>query len=95
MDNEAICNPSSDATEIVDDLRKYRESAIMVRPGHVFDSWQVVKYNKHCKFKVKGVKGEGLLAVIQKMSLRRNGSECLDYIRVFMFSNIFLFGLSA
>ncbi|XP_011499346.1 PREDICTED: uncharacterized protein LOC105363377 [Ceratosolen solmsi marchali] len=80
LDNAAICNPLNEKVETVEILKKNKNSAIMVKPSHIFDSWQVM-YNKHCKFKIKATKGESLFAVIQRMSLRGNGSECLDYVR--------------
>lgn len=85
LDNEAICNPANPNKVLnLDVLRKFRDWSLLVKPSHVFDSW-IVRYNKHCKFKVKGPKGDGLFAAIQRMSLRRNGSECLDYIMVLLF----------
>ncbi|XP_003426410.1 uncharacterized protein LOC100677875 [Nasonia vitripennis] len=81
LDNPAICNPSTDKVQVIDDLRNRgkRDLAILIEPSHVFDTWYV-KYNKHCKFRVKATKGDALFAVVQSMSLRRNGTECLDYI---------------
>ncbi|KAJ8676559.1 hypothetical protein QAD02_012346 [Eretmocerus hayati] len=83
LGSEAICKPINGETK-VDDLKERSDSAVLVEPGHVFDSWRVLS-DKHCKFRVKGPKLDrvqsGLFAVIQRMSLRRRGSECLDYIR--------------
>lgn len=92
LDNAAICNPSSDKVQVVEDLRSkgFRDSAILIKPSHVFETWHV-KYNKHCKFKVKATKGDALFAVVQSMSFRRNGTECLDYIMVLIVDSIFFY----
>jgi hypothetical protein len=87
LDNAAICN-TNNKVESIEILRKNKDSAIMIKPSLIFNSWQVM-YSKHCKFKIKATKGERLFAVIQKMSLRGNGSECLDYIRVIILFLLF------
>ncbi|XP_014209208.1 uncharacterized protein LOC106639906 [Copidosoma floridanum] len=79
LDSEKICHPLRTKADGVTELRKVKNSALIVKPSHVFDSWQM-KYNKHCKFKIKGPKGDNLFAVVQRMSLRRNGTGCLDYV---------------
>lgn len=91
MDKDTICDPlpqiaigSKTLTKSID-LSKFRNNALLVNAGQALNNWRGTK-NKDCKFKVKAMKGEGLFAVIQSMNLRREGSECLDYIRV-----IFLF----
>ncbi|KAK2575467.1 hypothetical protein KPH14_011198 [Odynerus spinipes] len=34
-----------------------------------------------CTFVIKANKGDGLFGVIQKMTFRRNGTQCLDYVQ--------------
>ncbi|XP_011639477.2 uncharacterized protein LOC105428722 [Pogonomyrmex barbatus] len=49
-------------------------------PSHIFDRW-IVKADRNCTFIFKTSSGEGIFAVIQKMFFRRNGDQCLDYVR--------------
>lgn len=87
MDKDKICDPLSPITigskSLVKSIEiKPKNPAILVYPGHSLDNWRGSS-DKDCKFKVKTAKNnEGLFAVIQSMKLRKNGSECLDYIRV-------------
>ncbi|XP_011166087.1 uncharacterized protein LOC105200308 isoform X2 [Solenopsis invicta] len=46
----------------------------------MFDYWDV-KVNRNCTFVFKTSKDEGLFAVIQKMLFRREGDQCIDYVR--------------
>ncbi|XP_058810687.1 uncharacterized protein LOC131675657 [Phymastichus coffea] len=80
LDNEAICNPVAHNIQNVDNLKKNKDSAIIVKPSHTFTTW-LVNYNKICRFKIRSAKEMGLFAVIQRMSLRRNGTGCLDYVQ--------------
>lgn len=56
-------------------------TAVIVESKHMFDRW-IVNYDRQCKFTFKTAKSEGLFAVIHNMYFRRNGSDCLDYVRV-------------
>ncbi|XP_012282885.1 uncharacterized protein LOC105701049 [Orussus abietinus] len=73
LDSEKICHPYNKETIHVTDL------ALLVRPHHIFDTWNVIN-DKTCKFAIHTKKNIGLFAVIQKMSFRRNGTKCLDYV---------------
>lgn len=55
--------------------------AVIVRAKHMLDRWNV-HTNFHCKFKLVTAKGYGLFGVIQKMSFRRNETQCIDYVQV-------------
>ena len=90
LESQEICHPlgnnilskfESLNLKSIDVLRKQVDSAIMVKPSYIFNSWHK-KSNMTCKFKIKGPKGKGLFAVIQSMSLRVNKTTCIDYIRV-------------
>lgn len=54
--------------------------AVIVRAKHMLDRWNV-HTNFHCKFKLVTAKGYGLFGVIQKMSFRRNETQCIDYVQ--------------
>lgn len=41
-----------------------------------------INADTHCKFRIKANKGDGLFGVIQKMTFRRNKTECVDYVQV-------------
>ncbi|XP_033179262.1 uncharacterized protein LOC100741954 isoform X2 [Bombus impatiens] len=56
--------------------------AAIVRPKYMLDRWNV-RANVHCKFKFITAKGYGLFGVIQKMSFRKNGTQCLDYVQIY------------
>ncbi|KZC05653.1 PREDICTED: uncharacterized protein LOC107193978 [Dufourea novaeangliae] len=74
MDTEKICyGRSKSSIEI-------NTQAAIVWPNHMFDRW-IVHPNVHCKFVFKAAKGDGLFGVIQKMSFRKNGSQCIDYVQ--------------
>lgn len=95
MDEDKICSPlqpltiaNKDFIKNVDVTYKNPYSyPLLVYPGHALDNWRG-SYDKECKFSVKTAKKEGLFVVIQSMNLRREGTECLDYIRV-IFPNLF------
>ncbi|XP_076234558.1 uncharacterized protein LOC143179288 [Calliopsis andreniformis] len=55
-------------------------SAAVVRAKHMFDRWTVLD-NVQCKFVFRAPKGDGLFGVIQQMSFRQNGTQCLDYVQ--------------
>jgi len=57
-------------------------TAAVVIPRHMFDHWQSITADRFCRFVFKTSKGEGLFAVIQKMAFRRDGDQCIDYVRV-------------
>ncbi|KAF7391286.1 hypothetical protein HZH66_009766 [Vespula vulgaris] len=40
-----------------------------------------INADTHCKFVIKANKGDGLFGVIQKMTFRRNKTECVDYVQ--------------
>ncbi|CAL7934832.1 unnamed protein product [Xylocopa violacea] len=54
--------------------------AAIVTTKRMFERWTVLS-NVHCKFTFKAPKGDGIFGVIQKISFRRNGTECLDYVQ--------------
>ncbi|KOC69447.1 hypothetical protein WH47_09405 [Habropoda laboriosa] len=57
-----------------------KSGAAIVMSKHIFEQW-MVRTNLHCKFTFKTAKGDGLFGVIQKMSFRRNKTQCLDYVQ--------------
>ncbi|CAK9834146.1 hypothetical protein ANTRET_LOCUS10717 [Anthophora retusa] len=75
LETQKICHPLGKTSTI--DLKS---GAAKVGVKHMFDQW-FVHINFHCKFIFKAVKGDGLFGVIQKMSFRQNGTQCLDYIQ--------------
>ncbi|XP_003702844.1 uncharacterized protein LOC100877956 [Megachile rotundata] len=76
LDSEKFCHllRKTTTTEI-------KDSAIIVTSKHMFNPWTEGRKNIHCKFIIKTAKGDGLFGVIQKMSFRRNGTQCLDYVQ--------------
>lgn len=78
MENDKICHPFSAKGNIR--LPDVEDGAAIVKPNHMFDPWKVTS-NKLCKYVFKTHRHTGLFAVIQTMSLRRNGSECIDYVQ--------------
>ncbi|XP_024945728.1 uncharacterized protein LOC107272658 isoform X2 [Cephus cinctus] len=84
LESEKICHPLARKGKIVAPTSTFNlnhsKTAIIVKPGHMFDSW-IVTADKYCKFTVETRKGVQLFAVIQKMSFRRNGTKCLDYLK--------------
>lgn len=87
MENEDICHGNQQSFEWYDhknakELSRARNSAIILKPDRMFDHWQRIT-NKHCRFVFKVHSTyKGLFAVIQKISFRRNGTECIDYVQV-------------
>lgn len=80
LEKKEICDPLGKKRESLQ-LSNGPDAAAIVKPLNTFDHWQV-QTDKLCKFVFKARKGEHLFTVIQNMSLRRNGTECLDYIKV-------------
>ncbi|XP_070172189.1 uncharacterized protein [Polyergus mexicanus] len=76
LENEKFCHLLNKKHS--HDLRN--GTAAIVASHHMFDRW-VVKHNLTCTFTFKTARGEGLFAVIHKMSFRRNGDQCLDYVQ--------------
>jgi hypothetical protein len=77
LENEKICNPMD--KQHTHYLRN--ATAAIVASHHMFDRWNV-NTDRKCQYNFKTTNGDGLFVVIQKMFFRRNGSECLDYVRV-------------
>nr|XP_034191881.1 uncharacterized protein LOC117609529 [Osmia lignaria] len=76
LDSEKFCHIYGKTT-----TTEIKNSTIIVRSKHMFDPWVEGRKNVHCKFVIKTAKGDGLFGVIQKLSFRRNGSQCLDYVQ--------------
>ena len=75
LESERICHGlGNKATTEITNL------AAVVRARHMFDRWTVLT-NVHCKFVFKTPKGDGLFGVIQQMSFRQNGTQCVDYVQ--------------
>ncbi|XP_066583992.1 uncharacterized protein [Prorops nasuta] len=72
-EEEKICNPQGKKHTI--ELNDSRP--VNVKPKRLFN----FNPNKNCNFVIKLKKGNGLMAVIQTLSFRRNGSQCLDYVQ--------------
>ncbi|KAF7992664.1 hypothetical protein HCN44_005008 [Aphidius gifuensis] len=77
--DEDICHPFSVVHKI--DLKKYAGSALSISPGTKFNTWFNRTKDFECKFIVKAPKDESLFASIQSISFRKNGDECLDYVK--------------
>ncbi|KAK1129944.1 hypothetical protein K0M31_019638 [Melipona bicolor] len=75
LESEKLCNILGKVSTI-----DINSSAAIVRAKHMLDRWNV-RMNVHCKFKITTAKGYGLFGVIQKMSFRKNGTQCLDYVQ--------------
>lgn len=75
MESAKICHPHGD--------KKYSNinTAIIVKPLDATNFWNI-DINKTCRFVFKTARHVGLFAVIQNMSLRRDGKECVDYVQV-------------
>ncbi|EFN63060.1 hypothetical protein EAG_15907 [Camponotus floridanus] len=76
LENERFCHPLNKKHS--HDV--HNSTATIVRSHHMFDSW-IVKRNLTCMFTFKIARNEGIFAVIQRMSFRQNGNQCLDYVR--------------
>uniref|UniRef100_A0A6V7LEZ1 CUB domain-containing protein n=1 Tax=Bracon brevicornis TaxID=1563983 RepID=A0A6V7LEZ1_9HYME len=74
-----ICHPLGKSKTKIR-LPSAPNSGLIISPSYKFDHWDNILQDLKCKFTVIAPKGEHLLAVIQTLSLRRNGSECLDYV---------------
>ncbi|KAK9300340.1 hypothetical protein QLX08_006889 [Tetragonisca angustula] len=75
LESEKLCNILGKVSTI-----DINTSAAIVRAKHMLERWNV-RTNVYCKFKVTTAKGYGLFGVIQKMSFRKNGTQCLDYVQ--------------
>lgn len=75
LDNERLCHPHGRKHTI-----EITNNAALVKPKHKFDRWRVT-YDVQCKFVFKADKGDGIFGVIQKMSFRRNQTQCIDYVQ--------------
>ncbi|KAH0948410.1 hypothetical protein HN011_002801 [Eciton burchellii] len=76
LENEKICN-------LMDKQHTHylrNATAAIVASHHMFDRWNV-NTDRKCQYNFRTTNGDGLFVVIQKMFFRRNGSECLDYVR--------------
>ncbi|XP_021934836.1 uncharacterized protein LOC110837237 isoform X2 [Zootermopsis nevadensis] len=61
-------------------LKQEAESAVVIKETRSFDDWAgVVEYR--CQFEVKSENEDGVIAVIQNLSLRYDESGCVDYIQ--------------
>ncbi|XP_069688251.1 uncharacterized protein [Periplaneta americana] len=61
------------------EIRRDDEPALILE-SRSFEDWQgVVEYK--CRFQVKTTSGDGVIAVIQNLSLRSNEHGCLDYVK--------------
>ncbi|KAK0179226.1 hypothetical protein PV327_008036 [Microctonus hyperodae] len=83
MVEENICHPlgrKKDSIKIGENLPRPYNSSIILSPGYEFDRWINRTSNLICKFVIKVRKGEHLMAVIQNIAFRKNGSECIDYV---------------
>ncbi|KAL6434479.1 hypothetical protein ACFW04_006105 [Cataglyphis niger] len=76
LESEKFCHPLN--KKHTHDLRN--GTAAIVTSHHIFDRW-IVKGDLKCTFTFKTARNEGLFAVIHKMSFRRIGDQCLDYVR--------------
>lgn len=74
LTQEQICHPLGNEKTIK------ITRALIVEPSYIFkvDRSSGLK----CKYIIKTSHHENLMVVIQNLSFRRNGSECLDYVRV-------------
>ncbi|XP_076293757.1 uncharacterized protein LOC143215484 [Lasioglossum baleicum] len=75
LESEKVCHMLGIKSTI-----ETNDAAAMVLPKQMFEHWEVLQ-NVHCKFVIKAAKGDGLFGVIQKMSFRKNGTQCLDYVQ--------------
>ncbi|XP_033365851.1 uncharacterized protein LOC117242909 isoform X1 [Bombus vosnesenskii] len=75
LESEKLCHILGKVSTI-----DIKVGAAIVRPKYMLDRWNV-RANVHCKFKFITAKGYGLFGVIQKMSFRKNGTQCLDYVQ--------------
>ncbi|XP_078036144.1 uncharacterized protein LOC144469580 [Augochlora pura] len=75
LESEKICHKLGIKSTI-----EIGELAAVVLPKHMFERWEVL-HDVHCKFVVKASKGNGLFGVIQKLSFRKNETQCLDYVQ--------------
>lgn len=78
---EDICHPLRTKQSPIQLLRAWN-SAVIVRPAHMFDRWVNRTTDLNCKFVIKAPQWEHLMAVVQNIAFRRMGNECLDYIKV-------------
>lgn len=77
LENEKFCHVLK--KKFTHEIRN--ATAAIVRSSHMFDRWEV-NSDRHCRFVFKTARGEGLFAVIHRMFFRRNGSQCVDYVKV-------------
>ncbi|XP_076752193.1 uncharacterized protein LOC143424175 isoform X2 [Xylocopa sonorina] len=75
LESEKFCH-IFDKTSTID----LKGGAAIVTTKRMFERWTVLN-NVHCKFTFRAAKGDGLFGVIQNVSFRRNGTECLDYVQ--------------
>ncbi|XP_046740657.1 uncharacterized protein LOC124408042 [Diprion similis] len=87
MESEDICNPLGKTK--TNKLPNSDDSAVIIKPDHMFDRWAEITFDKTCKFVFKTANRHiGLFAVVQEMSFRTNGTNpidgtknCIDYIQ--------------
>jgi len=78
LENEKICS-------LIDKQHTHylrNATAAIVTSHHMFDRWWNVNTDRKCQYTFKTTNGDGLFVVIHKMFFRRNGTQCLDYVRV-------------
>lgn len=76
LESERVCHALNRKHTL--DLRN--GAGAIITPHHMFDRWHVTA-DRRCTFVFKTSKGEGLFAVVQKMAFRREGDQCIDYVR--------------
>ncbi|OAD53129.1 hypothetical protein WN48_10758 [Eufriesea mexicana] len=76
MESEKLCQILGGKSPI-----NIATGAATVWSKYMYEQWKNVRSNIQCKFKFTTAKGFGLFAVIQKMSFRRNGTQCIDYVQ--------------
>ncbi|XP_046478114.1 uncharacterized protein [Neodiprion pinetum] len=87
MESEDICHGLG--KQKTNELPNIDDSAVIIKPDHMFDRWTAITADRTCKFVFKTANRHiGLFAVIQKMSFRTNGTNpnngtknCIDYIQ--------------
>lgn len=62
-------------------VKDHSESAVVIKSTRSFEEWHgIVEYK--CRLEVQSEDDDGLIAVIQNLSFRSNGSGCIDYVQV-------------
>lgn len=81
VENDRICSTLAKKRKV--ELGYNERSGLAVQETRYFNHWPG-SYEFNCRFELKAIAKDGIVAVIQNLNLRRNetSGECIDYVQV-------------